>query len=119
MKNEDQNPSQASNALTRRNFMKKSALTVGAITLLSQGIALAEKKSGYSEDQDTCKHDGDKQDDGGPFRAGANYYVHLKCAKCGKRTGRRDSSKEEDYAFEAAEKAAKKAADALKKLQGN
>lgn len=31
----------SANSITRRNFMKKSALTVGAITLLGQGIGLA------------------------------------------------------------------------------
>jgi hypothetical protein len=30
------------NEITRRNFMKKSALTVGAISVLGQGIALAQ-----------------------------------------------------------------------------
>lgn len=36
------NPSASSNnGITRRNFMKKSALTVGAITILSQGTGFA------------------------------------------------------------------------------
>lgn len=36
------NPSDpATDFITRRDFMKKSALTVGAITILSQGIGLA------------------------------------------------------------------------------
>ena len=35
-------------SLTRRSFMKNSALTVGAVTLLSQGIALATNGSGTS-----------------------------------------------------------------------
>ena len=30
------------NGTTRRNFMKKTALTVGAVAILSQGCALAE-----------------------------------------------------------------------------
>lgn len=36
----------SNNFITRRDFMKKSALTVGAITLLSQGIGLAAGSSG-------------------------------------------------------------------------
>ena len=32
---------QSSNGITRRNFMKKTALTVGAVTILGQGIGLA------------------------------------------------------------------------------
>jgi hypothetical protein len=38
----------ATEFITRRDFMKKSALTVGAITLLSQGIGLASGTGGGS-----------------------------------------------------------------------
>lgn len=38
----------SNNFITRRDFMKKSALTVGAITLLSQGIGLAAGSGGSS-----------------------------------------------------------------------
>jgi hypothetical protein len=38
----------ATDFITRRDFMKKSALTVGAITLLSQGIGLASGTGGAS-----------------------------------------------------------------------
>ncbi|MCW1915660.1 twin-arginine translocation signal domain-containing protein [Luteolibacter sp. GHJ8] len=41
-------PKIPSSSLTRRGFMKNSALTVGAITMLSQGIALATNGSGTS-----------------------------------------------------------------------
>jgi hypothetical protein len=39
------NPSAPGNEITRRNFMKKSALTVGAITVLGQGTGLASGSS--------------------------------------------------------------------------
>jgi hypothetical protein len=53
MKNEDQIPSKdlnqssnsSQNAHTRRNFMKKSALSVGAVTFLSKGTAFASPDS--------------------------------------------------------------------------
>jgi hypothetical protein len=35
----------SSNDITRRSFLKKSALTAGAITLLGQGIGLAANPS--------------------------------------------------------------------------
>ena len=38
---------QSSNGITRRNFMKKSALTVSAITLLGQGTGLASGSSSW------------------------------------------------------------------------
>ncbi len=37
----------ATNFITRRDFMKKSALTVGAISLLAQGVGLALDTSGW------------------------------------------------------------------------
>ena len=37
---------QYSDGITRRNFMKNTALTVGAVTLLGQGIGLAAGSSG-------------------------------------------------------------------------
>ena len=36
----------STNGITRRNFMKKTALSVGAVTLLGQGIGLAAGSSG-------------------------------------------------------------------------
>ncbi len=41
-------PTAAVNPFTRRTFMKTSALTVGAVTLLSKGTALAEEGTGSS-----------------------------------------------------------------------
>jgi len=35
------NPPAPGHDITRRNFMKKSALTVGAVTILAQGIGIA------------------------------------------------------------------------------
>ncbi len=35
------NPVSTSNEITRRSFMKKTALTAGAITLLGQGVGFA------------------------------------------------------------------------------
>ncbi len=43
------NPLPTSNGLTRRSFVKKSALTVGAVTLLGQGVGLA-----YPTESDYC-----------------------------------------------------------------
>lgn len=40
------NPLPTSNGLTRRSFMKKSALTVGAVAILGQGIGLAIEDGG-------------------------------------------------------------------------
>ena len=36
---------QSSNGITRRNFMKKTALTVGAVTILGQGIGFSQNGS--------------------------------------------------------------------------
>jgi len=40
------NPPAPGHDITRRNFMKKSALTVGAVALLGRGVGLANQYSG-------------------------------------------------------------------------
>ncbi|TAG10342.1 MAG: twin-arginine translocation signal domain-containing protein [Verrucomicrobia bacterium] len=52
------NQLKAVNEITRRNFMKKSSLTVGAIMFLSQGTALAQSSgSGSGSGRGNCNHD--------------------------------------------------------------